>query len=52
MAIPLDILAVERPKNTVVKQRGKRFVVIKRTSKRLGKRVLPVDLMQVGEIID
>lgn len=52
MAIPLDILAVERPKNTVVKQRGKRFVVIKRTSKRIGKRVLPVDLMQVGEIID
>ena len=52
MAIPKDILAVERPKNTVVKQRGKRFVVIKRTSRREGKRVLPVDLEQVGEIID
>ena len=52
MAIPLDILSVERPKNTVVKQRGKRYVVIKRTSRRVGKRVLPVDLMQVGEIID
>lgn len=52
MAIPKDILAVERPKSTVVKQRGKRFVVIKRTSKRVGKRVLPVDLKQVGEIID
>lgn len=52
MAIPKDILAVERPKNTVVKQRGKRFVVIKRTSRRVGKRVLPVDLKQVGEIVD
>ena len=52
MAIPKDILAVERPRNTVVKQRGKRFVVIKRTSRRKGKRVLPVDLKQVGEIVD
>lgn len=52
MAIPKDILAIERPKSTVVKQRGKRFVVIKRTSRRVGKRVLPVDLGQVGEIID
>ena len=52
MAIPKHILAVERPKNTVVKQRGKRFVVIKRTSKRVGKRVLPVDLAQVGEIVN
>ena len=52
MAIPRDILAIERPKNTVVKQRGKRFVVIKRTSRRVGKRVLPVDLQQVGEIVD
>ena len=52
MAIPKDILAVERPSSTVVKQRGERFVVIKRTSKRVGKRVLPVDLGMVGEIID
>ena len=51
MAIPKDILAVERPKSTVVKQRGNRFVVIKRTSRRDGKRVLPVDLGTVGEII-
>ena len=34
MAIPKDILAVKRPSSTVVKQRGTRFVVIKRTSKR------------------
>lgn len=52
MAIPKDILAVKRPSSTVVKQRGARFVVIKRTSKRIGKRVVPVDLGMVGEIID
>ena len=52
MALPKDILTVKRPSNTVVKQRGKRFVVIKRTSKRVGKRVVPVDLGMVGEIVD
>ena len=52
MPIPKEVLSVERPSSTVVKQRGKRFVVIKRTSRRVGKRVLPVDLKQVGEIID
>lgn len=52
MAIPKEILEVERPSNTVVKQRGKRFVVIKRTSKRKGSRVIPVDIGMVGEIIN
>ncbi len=52
MAIPKEILAVERPSSTVVKQRGKRFVVIKRTSKRKGGRVIPVDLGAVGEIVN
>ena len=52
MAIPKDILAVARPSSTVVKQRGNRFVVIKRTSKRVGKRVVPIDIGMVGEIID
>jgi len=52
MAIPSDILAVERPSSTVVKMRGGRYVVIKRTSKRKGKRVIPVDLGMVGEIIN
>mgnify|MGYP000248990963 CR=1 FL=1 len=47
-----DILAVARPSSTVVTQRGNRFVVIKRTSKRVGKRVVPIDLGMVGEIID
>lgn len=52
MAIPSDILAVPRPSSTVVKKRGDRFVVIKRTSKRVGKRVVPVDLGMIGEIIN
>ncbi len=52
MAIPKEILAVKRPSSTVVKQRGNRFVVIKRTSKRKGGRVIPVDLGTVGEIIN
>ena len=52
MAIPKDILAVQRPSSTVVKQRGTRFVVVKRTSKRGGNRVVPVDIGTVGEIID
>lgn len=52
MSIPKEILAVERPSSTVVKLRGKKYVVIKRTSKRVGKRSVPVDLGTVGEIID
>lgn len=52
MAIPKDILAVQKPSSTVVKQRGTRFVVVKRTSKRVGNRVVPVDIGTVGEIID
>ena len=52
MAIPSEILAVERPKSTVVKRRGERYVVIKRTSKRVGKRCVPVDLGMVGEIVN
>lgn len=52
MAIPAEIRAVPRPKSTVVKQRGDRYVVIKRTSRRVGKRVLPVDLGMVGEIVN
>lgn len=52
MAIPKDILAVKRPSSTVVKQRGTRFVVIKRTSKRADGKIKAVDLGTVGEIID
>lgn len=52
MAIPKDILKVLRPSSTVVKKRGSRYVVIKRTSKRVGKRVVPVDLGTIGEIVD
>ena len=52
MAIPKAILSVNRPSSTVVKYRGGRYVVIKRTSRRKGKRVVPVDVGMVGEILD
>lgn len=52
MVVPKEILAVKRPSSTVVKQRGDRYVVIKRTSRRKGNRVVPVDLGTVGEIIN
>lgn len=52
MAIPKEILAIKRPSSTVVKQRGTRFVVIKRTSKRADGKIKAVDLGTVGEIID
>lgn len=52
MPIPVDILAVERPKSTIVKKRGDRYIVVKRTSKRVGKRVVPVELGTVGEIVN
>lgn len=32
MPIPQETLAVQRPSSTVVKQRGERYVVIKRNS--------------------
>ncbi len=52
MAIPKEILAVERPKNTRVKQSGDRFLVIKRTCKRVDGRNIPVELGTIGEIVD
>ena len=52
MAVPAEILAVERPKNTKVKKSGERYLVIKRTCKRVGGRNLPVDLGTIGEIVD
>ena len=51
MAIPEEILSVVRPKSTIVRQRGSRFVVIKRTSKRINGKPVPVDLGTVGEIV-
>lgn len=50
--IPDEIKAVERPKSTVVKQYGDRYLVIKRTSKRVNGKPRPVDLGTIGEIID
>ena len=52
MAVPAEILAVERPKNTKVKKSGDRYLVIKRTCKRVGGRNLPVDLGTIGEIVN
>lgn len=52
MPIPKEILAVERPKSTRVKKSGGRWLVIKRTCRREGKRNVPVDLGTIGEIVD
>ena len=52
MPVPKEILAVERPVNTRVKQSGSRYLVIKRTSKRVNGKPVPVDLGTIGEIID
>lgn len=52
MAIPEEILAVERPSSTRVKKSGERYLVIKRTSKRVGDRTVPVELGTIGEIIN
>lgn len=52
MPIPTEILAVPRPKSTRVKKSGNRWLVIKRTCRREGKRNIPVDLGTIGEIID
>ena len=52
MPIPADILAVKRPKNTRVKKSGERYLVIKRTCKRIDGRNVPVELGTIGEIVN
>ena len=52
MPIPEDILAVERPKSTRVLYSFGRYLVVKRTSKRVNGRTVPVDLGTIGEIKD
>jgi len=52
MPVPSEILAVERPKNTRVKKSGEKYLVIKRTCKRVGKRNVPVELGTIGEIVN
>ena len=52
MRIPKEILAVERPKSTVVRYQFGKYNVIKRTCIRDGLRSIPVDLGRVGEIIN
>ena len=52
MPIPAEILAVERPKSTRVQYSFGRYLVIKRTSKRVNGKTKPVDLGTIGEIKD
>ena len=52
MPIPAEILAVERPKGTIVQKSGNKYYVIKRTSKYDKGRRVPVNLGIVGEIRD
>lgn len=52
MPIPKEILAIERPKNTVVKKSGDRYLVIKRTCKRKNGKPYPVALGTIGEIVN
>ena len=52
MPIPPEILAVPRPKSTRVKLSYGRYLVIKRTSKRVNGKPRAVDLGTIGEIID
>ena len=52
MPIPAEILAVERPKSTRVLFSFGRYLVVKRTSKRVNGRTVPVDLGTIGEIKD
>ena len=51
MPIPAEILAVERPRNTRVKKSGEKYLVIKRTCKRVNGRNVPVELGTIGEIV-
>ena len=52
MPIPEEILAVPRPKSTRVKKYGERYLVIKRTSKYVNGRAVPVELGTIGEIVN
>jgi hypothetical protein len=52
MPIPVEILSVERPKNTRVKKSGEKYLVIKRTCKRVNGRNVPVELGTIGEIVN
>jgi len=52
MAIPQEILNVERPSSTRVKKSGDSYLVIKRTCKRINGRNVPVELGTIGEIVD
>ena len=52
MAIPKEILSIERPKSTVVRRTGNIYYVIKRTSVYKNGKSVPKDLGTIGKIID
>ncbi len=52
MAIPKEILEIERPSSTVVRKTGNVYYVIKRTSVYKNGRSIPKDLGTVGKIIN
>ena len=52
MAIPNDIKQIKRPSNTRVKNINGKYKVYSRTSIRDGKRVIPIELGAVGEIVN
>lgn len=52
MPIPIEILSVERPRSTRVKKSGEKYLVIKRTCKRVNGRNVPVELGTIGEIVN
>lgn len=52
MAIPKEILSIERPSSTVVRKTGNIYYVIKRTSVYKNGKSIPKDLGTVGKIID
>lgn len=52
MAIPKEILEIERPKGTVVKFVNGHYYVVKRTSTYVNGRRVPKDLGTIGKIID
>ena len=52
MAIPKEILEIERPSSTRVKEQNGKYMVIKRTSVLKNGKPVPVELGVIGHIID
>ena len=52
MRIPQEIKDVPRPKNTVIRDYFGVYKVVKRTSKYINKKPIPIDIAILGEIKD